>query len=72
MIANYIQCFGGSIFDAGFHTPHPTYGSEFSTAGGSGESKGQWSRQPFPVSSTAPYYRRIKSESQDYFEPGRV
>src|SRR5882724_3388915 len=52
-------------------TPHPAYGSELSTGGGRlvrAWSAMEAARHPFPVSSTAPHYRRIKSESQEYFE----
>jgi len=71
-------------------TPHPAYGSEFSTDGNrlvrALEGNGAGCRftprpasrrvypslvlqaaGPFPVSSTAPHYRRTKSESQVYF-----
>src|SRR5467141_1154077 len=60
-------------------TPHPAYGSEFSTDDNrlvrALEGNGAGCRftprpvlqaaGPFPVSSTAPHYRRTKSESQD-------
>src|SRR5229473_7589854 len=48
-------------------TPHPAYGSELSTGGGRlvrALTAMEPARHPFPVSSTAPYYRRTKSESQ--------
>src|SRR5216684_6490836 len=48
-------------------TPHPAYGSELSTGGGRlvrALSAMEPARHPFPVSSTAPHYRRTKSESQ--------
>src|SRR6266849_8705913 len=51
-------------------TPHPAYGSELSTGGGRlvrALTAMELARHPFPVSSTAPHYRRIKSESQEYF-----
>ena len=51
-------------------TPHPAYGSELSTGGGRlvrALTAMEAARHPFPVSSTAPHYRRIKSESQEYF-----
>src|SRR5712664_3585807 len=62
-------------------TPHPAYGSEFSTDGNrlvrALEGNGAGCRftprpvlqaaGPFPVSSTAPHYRRTKSESQGFF-----
>src|SRR6267143_478447 len=51
-------------------TPHPAYGSELSTGGGRlvrALSAMEPARHPFPVSSTAPHYRRTKSESQEDF-----
>ncbi len=62
-------------------TPHPAYGSEFSTDGNrlvrATNGNGAGCRftpcpvlqdpGPFPVSSTAPHYRRTKSESQGFF-----
>jgi hypothetical protein len=54
-------------------TPHPAYGSELSTGGGRlvrARSAMEAARHPFPVSSTAPDYRRTKSESQEYFITG--
>src|SRR5215467_14485447 len=47
--------------------PSPAYGSEFSTGGGRlvrALAAMETAHHPFPVSSTAPHYRRIKSESQ--------
>src|SRR5437660_3362831 len=49
-------------------TPHHAYGSELSTGGGrllTAWSAMEPARHPLPVSSTAPHYRRIKSESQE-------
>src|SRR5713101_7220382 len=54
-------------------TPHPAYGSELSTGGGRlvrALTAMEPARHPFPVSSTAPYYRRIKSESQGFSKLG--
>src|SRR5215471_13191805 len=47
--------------------PSPAYGLESSTGGGRlvrALAAMEAARHPFPVSSTAPHYRRIKSESQ--------
>ena len=47
--------------------PSPAYGSESSTGGGRlvrALAAMETARHPFPVSSTAPHYRRRKSECQ--------
>src|SRR5262249_11093495 len=51
-----------------------THGTRFSTGGGRlvrAWTAMETARHPFPVSSTAPHYRRIKSECQDFLRPCR-